>query len=66
MKKSAKKINSMMFDMASGATLLPLIGIPLVIVAITVILMIVAVKLIKKARKKNIKPENKDDSEKGE
>jgi len=54
MRKLAKKMNNLMFDVAPGPILLVLVGIPILVIVIVVILIIVAVKLIKRARKKNI------------
>jgi len=54
MKKLAKKLSSTMFDVAAAPLLLVIFGIPILIVTIIVVLIIVTVKLIVKARKKNM------------
>ena len=61
-KESAKKMNNTMFDLASGPTLLMLIGVPLIIILAVAILIFVVVKLIKKARIKNIEAKSRPDS----
>ena len=66
MKKFTKKMNSMMFDGAGGLIVLMVLGAPVLIGIAVIVLIIISVKLIKKARKKNIeaesKPESKDSS----
>ena len=54
MRKIAKKLSSMMFDVAAGPLFLVIFGIPILIIVIVVVLIIVSVRLIMKARKKNI------------
>jgi len=43
-----------MFDVAAAPLLLTLIGVPLLLIAVIVVLIIVTVRLIKRARAKNI------------
>ena len=59
MKKIVKRINSMMFDVAVAPLLLVIIGVPILIIAAVIGLIIVTVRLIKKARQKNIVADNK-------
>ena len=62
MKKTAKKINSMMFDVAVAPTLLaPMVG-PVIIKVVVGILIFSAAFLIIKARKKNIEVKRNQDS----
>jgi len=57
MKKLAQKMNNMLFDVAPGPILLVVFGIPILIIVVVVILIIVTIRLIKRARKKNIEVE---------
>jgi len=47
-------MNNMLFDVAPAPLLLVLFGIPILAIVVIVILIVVAVKLIKRARQKNI------------
>jgi len=64
MKISARKMENRAFDVAAGPLLLTLIGIPVLMIIAVVVLILITVKLIKRARKKNTDlnnaPENKD------
>ena len=52
-------MNSMMFDVAVGPLYLLLFGIPILIIAAVIVLMVISIRLIKRARAKNIEAENK-------
>jgi len=63
MKRIIKKFNYMVFDAAVGPVILLIYSIPLLVVAVLIIILIfITVKLIKKARKKNIEAEKEDNS----
>jgi len=54
MKKLAQKMNNLLFDAASGPLILMIVGVPILLIIIVVVLIFVTVRMIKRARKKNI------------
>ena len=54
MKKIAQKMNNTLFDAAAGPIYLILFGVPILIICVVVYLIVVTVRLIKRARKKRI------------
>ena len=62
MKKFARKMNNMMFDLAVGPTYLAIIGFPLLVIAVVVILIVVTLRLIKRASAKKIEKEKNQEN----
>ena len=57
-------MNNTLFDAAAGPLLLLVFGLPILLIVVVIILIIVTVRLIKRARKKNVEakglPEDND------
>jgi len=64
MKASTQRLSNRVFDVAAGPLLLTIIGVPVLLLIIVAILVVVTVRLIKRAREKNI--ESKEAPEENE
>ena len=64
MKASTQRLSNRVFDVAAGPLLLTIIGIPVLLLVIVAILVIVTVRLIKRARKKNLEIKETPDESK--
>ena len=53
MKKIIRSMNSRLFDVAAGPVLLMLVGVPLLVIAAVIILIVFGIRLAKKAKSRN-------------